>query len=57
MSVSTLRANSLTDGEIGSVLGRMGLLAPGDRLVCVPRPPACHSMPISSASGLQTPAN
>lgn len=28
--------NSLTEGEIGAVLGRMGLLAPGDRLVCVP---------------------
>src|SRR5450759_2446149 len=36
MSGSTLRANPLTEGEIGAVLGRMGLLAPGDRHICVP---------------------
>src|ERR1035437_5317866 len=36
MSGSTPRANPLTEGEIGAVLGRMGLLASGDRLRCVP---------------------
>ena len=36
MSVSTLRTNPLTEGKISAVLGRMGLLAPGDELVCVP---------------------
>ena len=36
MSVSTLRTNPLTEGKISALLGRMGLLAPGDELVCVP---------------------
>jgi len=33
---STPLVNSLTEDEIGAVLGRMGLLVPGDRPVCVP---------------------
>ena len=36
MRGSTPRANPLTEGEIGAVLGRIGLLASGDRLRCVP---------------------
>ncbi|MDE2229774.1 MAG: phosphotransferase [Alphaproteobacteria bacterium] len=36
MSRSTTRANPLTEDEIGAVVGRMGLLAPGDKVVCVP---------------------
>ncbi len=36
LSASKPRANPLTEGEIGAVLGRMGLLTPGDRLVCAP---------------------
>jgi aminoglycoside phosphotransferase (APT) family kinase protein len=36
MSGSTPRANPLTEGEIGAVLERMGLLAAGDRHICVP---------------------
>src|ERR1700720_1251960 len=36
MRGSTPRANPLTEGEIGAVFGRMGLLASGDRLSCVP---------------------
>ncbi|MFZ3242836.1 MAG: phosphotransferase, partial [Pseudolabrys sp.] len=36
MRGSTPRANPLTEGEIGAVLGRVGLLAPDDRLRCVP---------------------
>ncbi|MGB8443362.1 MAG: aminoglycoside phosphotransferase family protein, partial [Pseudolabrys sp.] len=36
MRRSTPRANPLTEGEIGAVLGRIGLLASGDRLRCVP---------------------
>ncbi|MGC1793863.1 MAG: phosphotransferase, partial [Pseudolabrys sp.] len=35
MRGSTPRANPLTEGEIGAVLGRIGLLASGDRLRCV----------------------
>ena len=36
LSGSTPRAKPLTEGEIGAVLGRMGLAQPGERLVCVP---------------------
>src|SRR6266536_938610 len=36
MRGSTPRANPLTEGEIGAVLGRIGLLASGNRLRCVP---------------------
>src|SRR5450830_1556550 len=36
MNRATLRANPLTEEDIGAVLGRMGLLAPGDKPVCVP---------------------
>jgi aminoglycoside phosphotransferase (APT) family kinase protein len=36
MSTTTLRAYPLTEEEIGAVLGRMGLLTPSDKLVCVP---------------------
>src|ERR1700731_2218172 len=36
MCGSTPRANPLTEGEIGAVLGRIGLLASDDRLRCVP---------------------
>src|SRR5450830_865023 len=36
MSGSTPRANPLTEGEIGAVLERMGLLAAGDKPLCVP---------------------
>src|SRR4029434_1751094 len=36
MRGSTPRANPLTEGEIGAVLGRIGLLASDDRLRCVP---------------------
>ena len=36
MSGAKQSANPLTEGEIGALLGRMGLLAPGDPLVCVP---------------------
>jgi aminoglycoside phosphotransferase (APT) family kinase protein len=32
----TSRAKSLTEGEIGAVLGRMGLIKPGDKLACIP---------------------
>src|SRR3984885_8310166 len=33
---ATPRANPLTEGEIGAVLGRIGLLASDDRLRCGP---------------------
>src|ERR1035438_5536300 len=36
MNNTTQRANSLTEGEIGAMLARMGLLASDDDLVCVP---------------------
>src|ERR1700726_429945 len=36
MRGSTPRANPLTEGEIGAVLGRIGLLASDDRFRCVP---------------------
>jgi aminoglycoside phosphotransferase (APT) family kinase protein len=36
MSRAKQRANSLTEGAIRAMLTRMGLLAPGDDLVCVP---------------------
>src|SRR5262245_24409005 len=36
MRGSTPRANPLTEGEIGAVLGRIGLLASDDGLRCVP---------------------
>jgi aminoglycoside phosphotransferase (APT) family kinase protein len=36
MSGAKQSANPLTEGEIGAILGRMGLLAPGDGLVCLP---------------------
>ncbi len=35
MSGATARANSLTKADIGTVLARMGLLKPGERLTCV----------------------
>src|SRR5450631_2608524 len=36
MKSTTQLANSLTEGEIGAMLARMGLLASDDDLVCVP---------------------
>jgi aminoglycoside phosphotransferase (APT) family kinase protein len=36
MNSTTQLANSLTEGEIGAMLARMGLLASDDDLVCVP---------------------
>jgi hypothetical protein len=36
MGGSKQSAKRLTEGEIGATLARMGLLAPGDALVCVP---------------------
>src|ERR1700733_14454173 len=36
MCGSTQRDDPLTENEIGAVLGRMGLLAPGDSVACVP---------------------
>jgi aminoglycoside phosphotransferase (APT) family kinase protein len=36
MSGATRRANPLTEGDIDAMLARMGLLAPGEDLVCVP---------------------
>lgn len=36
MNTTRSRAQPLTEEEIGAVLGRMGLLTPGDKLACVP---------------------